>query len=76
MARHLVLFALFYSELGQTLIAEGLYRKSIELLKNVYTLTQSDNIIGNQYNYVFALNMYGRLLLRQDKRVKEGEGIF
>ena len=30
--------------------------------------------MGNQYNYVFALNMYGRLLMRQDKREKEGEG--
>jgi hypothetical protein len=24
------------------------------------------------YNLVFAMNMYGRLLLRQDKREKEG----
>jgi hypothetical protein len=34
-ARHLIIFALFYSQLGQTMFAEGLYRKSIELLKNV-----------------------------------------
>lgn len=30
--------------------------------------------MGNQYNYVLALNMYGRLLMRLDKRQKEGEG--
>jgi hypothetical protein len=29
------MFALFYSQLGQTLIAEGLYRKSLEMLQNV-----------------------------------------
>ena len=34
-ARHLIVFALFYSQLGQTMYAEGLYRKAIELLKNV-----------------------------------------
>ena len=34
-ARHLIVFALFYSQLGQSLYAEGLYRKAIELLKNV-----------------------------------------
>jgi hypothetical protein len=34
-ARHLIIFALFYSQLGQTMYAEGLYRKSIEILKNV-----------------------------------------
>lgn len=36
-ARHLIIFALFYSQLGQTMLAEGLYRKSIEILKNVNT---------------------------------------
>jgi hypothetical protein len=34
-ARHLIIFALFYSQLGQTMYAEGLYRKAIELLKTV-----------------------------------------
>jgi len=62
-ARHLILFALFYSQLGQTLMAEGLYRKGLSLLQNNY-----------DYNVVFGMNMYGRLLLRQDKRVKEANG--
>jgi Tfp pilus assembly protein PilF len=34
-ARHLIIFALFYSQLGQSMYAEGLYRKAIEILKNV-----------------------------------------
>jgi len=34
-ARHLIIFALLYSQMEQTLIAEGLYRKSLEILKNV-----------------------------------------
>ena len=34
-SRHLIIFALLYSQLGQTLIAEGLYRKAIDILKNV-----------------------------------------
>jgi hypothetical protein len=62
-ARHLILFALFYSQLGQTLLAEGLYRKGLSLLQNKY-----------DYNVVFGMNMYGRLLLRQEKREKEANG--
>lgn len=34
-ARHLIVFALFYSQLGQTLLAEGLYRRALDLLKKV-----------------------------------------
>jgi hypothetical protein len=44
-------------------MAEGLYRKGLSLLQNNY-----------DYNVVFGMNMYGRLLLRQDKRVKEANG--
>ena len=62
-ARHLILFALFYSQLGQTLMAVGLYRKGLSLLQNNY-----------DYNVVFGMNMYGRLLLRQEKREKEANG--
>jgi hypothetical protein len=66
-ARHLIIFSLFYSQLGQTMYAEGLYRKSIEMLKN--------NLLNNMnYNLVFAMNMYGRLLLRQPNREKEANG--
>lgn len=66
-ARHLIIFSLFYSQLGQTMYAEGLYRKSIEMLKN--------NMLNNMnYNLVFAMNMYGRLILRQPSREKEAKG--
>jgi len=66
-ARHLIIFSLFYSQLGQTMLAEGLYRKSIEMLKT--------NLLNNMnYNLVFAMNMYGRLLMRQPKREKEASG--
>jgi len=67
-ARHLIIFSLFYSQLGQTMYAEGLYRNAIEMLKS--NVTKNIN-----YNLVFAMNMYGRLLLRQPNREKEANGI-
>lgn len=36
LARHLVICALIYSQLGQTLIAEGMYRQSLEYLNKVF----------------------------------------
>lgn len=62
--RHLVIGGLVYSQLGQSLIAEGMYRQCIDLLKDI-------EVVENRSNLSFALNMYGKLLLRIDKRHDE-----
>lgn len=64
--RHLVLCALIYSQLGQTVIAEGLYRKSLDMLKD-----QANS--ESKINLSFCLNMYGRLLIRNPYRKEEGQ---
>jgi hypothetical protein len=53
-ARHLIVFALFYSQLGQTMIAEGLYRRAIDLLKNVC-----------QLYYILTILSYFRIYLEE-----------
>ena len=63
--RHLIICALIYSQLGQTMMAEGMYRSALGLLNN-----SLDN--ESQVNLPFCLNMYGRLLLRDVKRQDEG----
>lgn len=47
-ARHLIIFALFYSQLGQSMYAEGLYRKAIEILRNV-------KVVKNKKFYIFYI---------------------
>ncbi len=63
--RHLIICSLIYSQLGQTMIAEGMYRSSIELLK-------SNHDKESQVNLSLCLNMYGRLIARDPKRKDEG----
>ena len=41
--RHLAIFALFYSQLGQTLYAEGLYRKAIDMYQKVKSILKLDS---------------------------------
>lgn len=65
-ARHLIITALVYSQLGQTMIAEGMYRQCINIIKD-------NPSFENNCNYSFCLNMYGRLLIRDLKRKEEGE---
>lgn len=62
--RHLIMSALVYSQLGQNLIAEGMHRQAIELLKNDYNPE-------NRSNMSFCLNMYGKLLMRHENRRDE-----
>jgi hypothetical protein len=50
--------------MGQTLIAEGLYRKAIDILKS-----------SQNYNLALALNMYGRLISSDKKRLNEAENL-
>lgn len=65
-SRHLIITSLVYSQLGQTMIAEGMYRQCLNIIKDNPSLE-------NNCNLSFCLNMYGRLLLRDLKRKEEGE---
>lgn len=62
MERHLILLGLFYAANGKTTIAEGLYRQAIFKL-------ESDNNLC--YSLVMGKNLYGRLLLNDNKRETE-----
>ena len=64
--RHLIISALIYSQLNQTMIAEGMYRQCLELLK-------IDSTIENKANFSIALNMYGNLISKQNNRTEEGQ---
>lgn len=66
--RHLVIAGLVYSQLGQTMIAEGMYRQALEFLKD-------DIFVENKANFSLGLNMYGRLLLRDPNRKDEAQNL-
>ena len=66
MIRHLIISAGIYSHLGQTLIAEGMYRQALETLK-------TDKTIENRYNLSLALFLYGKLLSRNKQRIDEAQ---
>lgn len=75
--RQLIISGLVYSQLRQTMIAEGMYRQCIDILnKSDINAMNSDNLyMENKINLSLCLNMYGRLLLRTEKRQEEGQSL-
>lgn len=65
LGRHLVLCSLIYSQLGQSMIAEGLYRRALDIFHGLHQVNDLVNMSFCQY-------MYGRLLVLNDKRKEEG----
>ena len=60
LARHLALLAIFYHAQEQTMIAEGLFNRALDLTKN-----------ENSFNRAFALKMYGHVLATRPQRGTE-----
>lgn len=67
------LLGTLYSDLGQTLISEGLFQKSIDfsfMSKEIDSMYNNPPLI-NSIKY-FTYNQYGNLLISQEKRALEG----
>lgn len=58
--RHLTLLAIFYHAQEQTMIAEGLFRRALDMSKDHHS-----------FHRAFALKMYGHVLATKDNRKTE-----